>query len=173
MGTLTDFGGLLHAVQSPLTTANLAEMLLVLVTSYLALCLYLTIYRLFFSPLAIFPGPTLAAISDWYDIYYDIFANGGQGGQSARHIEALHRQYGPIVRITPHELHVNDPEFFSELYGPSTRSKPIDKSVKFKYRFGIPNAAFSTTAAEQHQEPRAALNPFFFKQRILKLQCPR
>lgn len=90
--------------------AKLDEMLiLVLITSYLALCLYLTIYRLCFSPLARFPRPTLAAISDWYEIYYDIFAHGGQGGQFARHIEALHHQHGPIVRITPHELHVNDP----------------------------------------------------------------
>ena len=125
----------------------------------------LVIYRLFLSPLAKFPGPKLAAITGWYEGYYDMFSE-GEGGKFARQIEKLHQQYGPIVRVTPHELHVNDPTFFSELYGPSTRSKPMDKSEKFRYRFGIPNATFSTSLAEQHQERRAALNPFFSKQRI-------
>ncbi|KAI7969373.1 hypothetical protein EIK77_005003 [Talaromyces pinophilus] len=122
--------------------------------------------KLYFSPLAKFPGPKVAAITDWYEVYYDIFANGGECGQFARHVEKLRQKYGPIVHFTPHELHISDPEFFSEIYCSSTRSKPIDKSDKFRYRFGIPHATFSTPAAEQHQERRAALNPFFSKQRI-------
>ncbi|KAF2188496.1 cytochrome P450 [Zopfia rhizophila CBS 207.26] len=134
--------------------------------TYAFYCLAIVVYRLFFSPLAKFPGPKLAAITGWYEGYYDIFARGGEGGQFARQIEKLHQQYGPIVRVTPRELHINDPTFFSDPYGPSTRSKPMDKSDKFRYRFGIPNATFSTPAAEQHQERRAALNPFFSKQRI-------
>lgn len=137
--------------------------------SYVFYCLVVVVYRLFFSPLAKFPGPKLAAITGWYEGYYDIFAGGGEGGRFARQVEKLHQQYGPIVRITPHELHINEPTFFSELYVPSTRSRPMDKSEKFRYRFGIPNATFSTPKAEQHQERRAALNPFFSKQRIRSL----
>ncbi|KAF5844026.1 hypothetical protein GGP41_009352 [Bipolaris sorokiniana] len=134
-------------------------------------CLAIAIYRLFFSPLAKFPGPKLAGVTGWYEGYYDIFINGGEGGQFARHIEKLHQQYGPIVRITPSELHINDPTFLSNVYGPSTRSKPLDKSEKYRHRFGIPDAVFSTPLAEQHQQRRAALNPFFSKQRIRGLHA--
>ncbi|KAM3420754.1 hypothetical protein BST61_g4002 [Cercospora zeina] len=129
----------------------------------------IVLYRLFLSPLAKFPGPKLAAASDWYEVYYDLFANGGEGGAFTRHIKSLHEKYGPVVRITPTELHLDDPEFYGEVYCASTPSKPMDKSLKFKYRFGIPDATFSTTYAEQHRERRAALNPFFSKQRIRSL----
>lgn len=139
------------------------------ITCYTIYCLALVIYRFFLSPLAKFPGPKLAAASDWYEVYYDLFANGGEGGAFTRHIKSLHEKYGPVVRITPTELHLDDPEFYSEVYCASTLSRPMDKSLKFKYRFGIPDATFSTTYAEQHRERRAALNPFFSKQRIRSL----
>jgi hypothetical protein len=148
---------------------SIPALLFTVIVTYAIYCFSLVIYRFYLSPLAKFPGPILAALTDWYEVYYDIFINGGEGGQFARHIAALHEKYGPIVRITPHELHINDPDFFTEIYGSSTRSKPIDKSNKFQFRFGIPDAAFSTPAAEQHQKRRAALNPFFSKQRIISL----
>lgn len=137
---------------------------------YLVYFLANIVYRLTVHPLASFRGPRLAAATFLYEIYYDLFAPPSQGGQFARHIAHLHTLYGPIVRITPSELHVSDPEFFSTLYGASTRSKPIDKSEKFRYRFGIPNAAFSTPLSEQHAERRAALNPFFSKTPIRSLE---
>ena len=150
---------------------NIPLFLVTLAITSICYCLAVAVYRLFFSPLAKFPGPKLAAVTGWYEGYYDIFVNGGEGGQFARQIERLHQQYGPIVRITPSELHINDPTFLSEIYGHSTRSKPLDKSEKYRYRFGIPDAVFSTPLAEQHQQRRAALNPFFSKQRIRSLHA--
>ncbi|KAF2231043.1 putative cytochrome P450 [Viridothelium virens] len=149
---------------------NLSFILLIIVALiYLLYCTGLVIYRLFLSPLSRFPGPKLAAVTDWYEVYFDLFANGGEGGQFTWHIKRLHEQYGPIVRITPQELHIDDPNYYNEVYCASTPSRPMDKSLKFKYRFGIPDATFSTTYAEQHRERRAALNPFFSKQRIRSL----
>ena len=50
----------------------------------------LYLYRLLFHPLAKFPGPKLAAISNWYEFYWDVL----QHGKFTEHIQDLHKQYG-------------------------------------------------------------------------------
>lgn len=50
----------------------------------------LVFYRLFLHPLARFPGPRLAAVSRWYEAYYDLI----RGGQYTPKIAELHKQYG-------------------------------------------------------------------------------
>ncbi|ROV92588.1 hypothetical protein VMCG_08927 [Cytospora schulzeri] len=123
---------------------------------------------LYLSPLAKFPGPKLAASTHWYEAYFDLFHN-GRGGQMTFEIKRMHDRYGPIVRINPDELHIDDPDFYSEIYCNSSPTRPIDKSDKFKYRFNIPNATFSTSTAEHHRVRRAAIAPFFSKARVRNL----
>lgn len=48
------------------------------------------VYRLFFHPLAKFPGPKLAALTRWYEAYYDIILE----GQYEFRIQRMHEQYG-------------------------------------------------------------------------------
>lgn len=81
----------------------------------------LVVQRLWLSPLAHVPGPKLAALTQLYEFYYDIVL----GGQYTFKINDMHEQYGPIVRINPWEVHVGDPDVFSELYTGSAR--PRDK----------------------------------------------
>jgi hypothetical protein len=50
----------------------------------------LAVYRLYFSPIARFPGPKLAALSRWYEFYYDCVLP----GQFTFHIQELHKKYG-------------------------------------------------------------------------------
>ncbi|KAK1473175.1 hypothetical protein CCUS01_17239 [Colletotrichum cuscutae] len=92
-----------------LTPTRLAALLSLL---WLLYALQLGVRRLYFSPVSHVPGPRLAALTQLYEFYYDIVL----GGQYTFKIIELHRRYGPVVRISPWEVHVGDPEFFSELY---------------------------------------------------------
>ena len=56
--------------------------------------LQLAIYRLYFSPLAQFPGPKLPGLTGWYETYYQLVKGGG--GQYFKKIAEWHRQYGRI-----------------------------------------------------------------------------
>lgn len=75
------------------------------------------LYNIFFHPLARFPGPKLAAATRGYEWYYAFFYNGG--GRYADCLKELHRQYGPVVRINPFEVHILDDsggEMYDELF---------------------------------------------------------
>ncbi|KAK3984634.1 cytochrome P450 [Cladorrhinum sp. PSN332] len=127
--------------------------------------LCLSIYRLYFHPLAGIPGPKFAAITGWYETYFELFHK-GLGGQYTFHIRELHAKYGPIIRISPQEVHVDDPDFYSTIY---TNKQGLDKPDYLKWRFGAPSALFSTPEHHLHRMRRAAQEPFFAKQRIVDL----
>lgn len=55
--------------------------------------LSLAVYRLFFHPLAKFPGPRLAAATYWYEYYYDVT----KLGVYLWKIKELHDIYGEII----------------------------------------------------------------------------
>jgi len=74
---------------------------------------------------------------------------------------------GPIVRITPTELHVNDPEFFDILYA---RDGQRHKYAYFSGRFGYASDTFSTWQHELHHQRRKALSPFFSAKSIREFQ---
>lgn len=73
---------------------------------------------------------------------------------------------GPIVRITPHELHVADSKFWNTLYGPGR----TDKYDVFKQRQNIPGSIFATPESDLHRLRKAPLLPLFSKQRIYNFQ---
>ena len=60
---------------------------------------YVTIYRLYLHPLSKFPGPKLAALTYWYDFYYDVL-KGSYAGQRIFEIEELHARYGKQILLT-------------------------------------------------------------------------
>ncbi|KAK3374604.1 cytochrome P450 [Podospora didyma] len=133
---------------------------LVVVTLYF---IALIINRLILSPLAKFPGPRLAALSNWYEFYYDVI----QQGKFTAHIRDLHKRYGPIIRITPTELHIDDPEYFDTLYARSGRR---DKYSYFAGRFGGASDSFSTVHHDLHRTRRKAISPFFSAAKITEFQ---
>ncbi|KAF2113271.1 cytochrome P450 [Lophiotrema nucula] len=135
-------------------------------------CLYFilgAIYRLYLCPVAHVPGPRLAALSFWYELYYDVVRKGRYGFR----IQELHKQYGPVIRINPYEIHCIDPEFYDEVYvgnlvaGERRRTEKWEWSARM---FGTTMAAVGTTSHELHRLRRAGLNPFFSKRSIAELE---
>ncbi|OTB04507.1 hypothetical protein M426DRAFT_320624 [Hypoxylon sp. CI-4A] len=143
---------------------HIGNVLALLTFCYMLHRLRVIVYRLYFSPIAKFPGPKLAASTHWYEAYYDFVSHGG--GQFAFQIQRLHAKYGPVVRISPEELHVDDPEFYDVVFCNSQPSRPIDKMERFRYRLNHPDSTLSTTRAEDHKLRRAALAPFFSRSRV-------
>ncbi|KAL3427154.1 cytochrome p450 [Phlyctema vagabunda] len=123
----------------------------------------LVFYRLYLSPLSKFPGPKLAAATLWYEFYYDVILQ----GQYTFKIKEYHEKYGPIIRISPYELHVNDPEYYDVLY---SRTSPRDKYEFYTCQFGIPDSGFGTVSHQLHRARRQAINPFFSKASISRLE---
>ena len=115
--------------------------------------------RLVFSSLASIPGPWLAAATGWYETYYDVI----RGGQFMYEIQRLHRLYGPVVRISPREVHVNAAEFYDILYAGPTRRRHKDPWFLSSV---APGTSFAANNSDHHRMRRSGLNPFFSKQAI-------
>ncbi|KAK3688289.1 cytochrome P450 [Podospora appendiculata] len=135
-----------------------AAILLAIYTAYLA------IYRLFLSPLAKIPGPRWAALTYWYECYYDLFLP----AQYVFKIKQLHDQYGPIVRITPDEVSIADPDFFDTIYAPGPGHKR-DKDPEKSKALGFSTSIGATVGHDLHRKRREPLNPFFSHRSIARL----
>ncbi|RDW94968.1 trichodiene oxygenase [Coleophoma crateriformis] len=134
------------------------------IITLVAYTLSLTIYRLYFSPLAKFPGPKLAAATWWYEFYYDVVLR----GQYIFHIKELHERYGPIIRISPYEIHIYTPSFYDEVYAVSNRKR--DRWAWSTRPGGFGLSIGGTNAHDLHRMRRGALAPYFSKANIRRLQ---
>lgn len=124
---------------------------------------FLSIYRLYFSPLATIPGPKLAALTYWYEFYFD----GWLGGKYIFKIKEFHEKYGPIVRINPHHVHINDIEFYDTIYAPGGTKHPRNK---IRWMAMDLDNMFDTFDAALHRKRRAAVASPFSKQSIRALE---
>ncbi|KAL4938414.1 hypothetical protein BDV06DRAFT_225996, partial [Aspergillus oleicola] len=119
------------------------------------------IRRLYFHPLAHIPGPRLAALTWWYEFYFDAI----QPGQYVFKIQELHKQYGPIIRVTPDEIHINDVGFLDTVYAPSMAGK--DKYAYQLRSLRVPGGVGTTADHNLHKVRRESLTHFFSKKNIL------
>ena len=124
------------------------------------------IYRLYLSPISSFPGPKLAALTLWYEFYYDVILD----GQYIFHLGDLHALYGPIIRINPYELHIADSEFYEKLYASGASGEKRNKWDWFTKQLDTPGSMLSTDDHGHHKIRRAALNRFFSSASVKKLQ---
>ncbi len=66
-----------------MSTGNLVNLALGV---YVVYSVVVSIYRLYLSPISHIPGPKLAALTQWYETYYELVAGGGETspGRSVR-----------------------------------------------------------------------------------------
>jgi cytochrome P450 len=125
---------------------------------------YLIVYRLFLSPLAKIPGPKLAGLTSWYEIYYDMI----KPAQYIWKIKEMHEKYGPIVRVAPNEIHVSDPDYLDEIYAGASKNREL---YDFQLRvLPVPLSMGAAKTHELHRKRREALNPFFSKRSVGELE---
>ena len=78
--------------------------------------------------------------------------------------QATDEKSGPIVRITPREIHINDPHYYDEIYASSTHRR--NKDAGFVSFSGMVNSTLSTTDHDLHRYRRGLVNNFFSKKSI-------
>ncbi|BDD61576.1 hypothetical protein MPDQ_004599 [Monascus purpureus] len=93
---------------------------------------YITHNR-FFHPLRRIPGPFLAGITPWVQLYHGI--------KGDRHLwlHGLHKQYGSHVRVAPNFVSVNTERGLHDIYGHGKRIKKADFYNAFPAIKGVYN----------------------------------
>jgi hypothetical protein len=160
------------------STTSLAVLLTL---CYIAVTIF---YRLLLHPLRSVPGPKLAAITRGYEMYFDLI----QPARFPWQLRKLHEEYGtvaiyqlvtmvefsnkyagPIVRIAPNEVHINDVKY-TETHLSSSSAIKMNKYVPHQQQFGMPDSTFNTIDAAHHKLRRGVLNPFFSRRSINTLE---
>ncbi|KAJ7230980.1 cytochrome P450 [Mycena haematopus] len=114
-------------------------------------------------PLREIPGPWLAARTRWYKAYFDLIRDGG----FLKHLEWLHKRYGPAVRVGPHEVHFSDPSAFDAIYGP--RSTFVKDPIVYG-AFKQDLSSFGFRDPHEARKRREMLSPLFSRRATLKLE---
>lgn len=74
---------------------------------------------------------------------------------------------GPVVRITPDEVHLSDPDNYEKIYYVGSKYAKV-KSYYESMSCGA--SGFTTISNEEHRLKRNRLNPFFSKRKVLELE---
>ncbi|KAL0564526.1 hypothetical protein V5O48_017520, partial [Marasmius crinis-equi] len=121
----------------------------------------LVIYRLVLHPLSRYPGPRFAALTYYYRAYYDVVRGGGWLDQ----LKVLHAEYGPVVRVSPNELHFSSPEAYSEI-----ARFPRDGRWYSEVLSPSPDALITVSDPQEASKRRARFGPYFSRKAVLELE---
>jgi cytochrome P450 len=75
---------------------------------------------------------------------------------------------GPIVRINPRQVHINDPDFYEEIYAGSKTRR--DKDTSYPPRLSASLSVISTIGHDHHRLRRSVINQFFSKKSVVDLE---
>ncbi|KAF2969443.1 hypothetical protein GQX73_g4102 [Xylaria multiplex] len=125
----------------------------------------LVIYRLFLSPLASFPGPVLAKITHWYEFYYNVL----HVGKYYEKVRELHDKYGPVVRITPEEIHIMELSAYNEIFVFGAVRK-TDSYLRSSHGTGFEDMASISASHDAHRRLRVPLDKLFARSSILRIE---
>ncbi|KAI0973641.1 benzoate 4-monooxygenase cytochrome P450 [Xylaria arbuscula] len=115
-------------------------------------------WNLLYHPLARFPGPKLAAISNIPFSYWFL------GGRQPQKMLELHLKYGSIVRTAPNELSFNSASSWKDIYGPRAGHQTFIKN-NFYDGGSFANRGVRSIISERepklHADMRRYLSPAF------------
>lgn len=74
---------------------------------------------------------------------------------------------GPVIRITPDEIHLSDAENYETVYSVVSRYR---KSPRFYDAFGLAYSSFTTSSNEVHRLRRGAIQHMFSRKMVLELE---
>jgi hypothetical protein len=140
---------------------------LVVASTTVALISYIVVYRLFFHPLSSIPGPRLARTTRLWLVWHT------RKGKNHILMPALHKRYGPIVRIAPDQVLVCSEDAVRLAYSAGTKftkgswyqvcaapgnlnGKGLDLLVernveKYKVQRRVIGPAYSVGSMEKHE----------------------
>jgi hypothetical protein len=81
------------------------------------------IKRRYLSPLRRFPGPFWASVTRWW-LVHQIFR-----GDHEKTMLRLHAKYGPIIRISPFEVAISDPDAIKTIYGHTSQFTKVNSTI--------------------------------------------
>ncbi|KAL6852994.1 hypothetical protein ACO1O0_007543 [Amphichorda felina] len=112
----------------------------------------LAVYRIFFHPLARYPGPLIAKLTNAHQLYH--------AWRGDRHLEfwRMHQRYGPVVRFGPNCLSFNSAAALKDVYG----FKSNVRKAEFYDAFAHPVAnTHNTRDKAVHARKRRVLSQAF------------
>ncbi|GKU08041.1 unnamed protein product [Fusarium langsethiae] len=121
----------------------------------------LAFYRLFFHPLAKYPGPKLAA---WSQLW---FINAWTSGTYPLEMQKLHNKYGDVVRVAPNELSFRTPTAHKTIYDRAVRNKPqfLKSDIFYNTRPSTtpPNIVFTRDPDDHRRQKKEIYHAFSSK----------
>ncbi|KUI53669.1 Trichodiene oxygenase [Cytospora mali] len=117
-------------------------------------------------PLSRFPGPKLAAMTIAYEGYFDLI----KVGRYSWEIKRMHEKYGPVVRVSPSELHFNDPSFIDEIYAAGGRKRNKTPHTLRSMTWPLSISGFGTEEHDLHRIRRAPMGRHFSRQQMIRLE---
>ncbi|KAF3921535.1 hypothetical protein AA313_de0201857 [Arthrobotrys entomopaga] len=124
------------------------------------------IYRLYFDPLSNIPGPKLPLISDFATQLFTLIT--GQQETFVYQVREWHERYGPIIRVSSTEVHINDIDSFNTIFKVGTK---FGKSQRY-YDSPTSTGQSLIDLRDFHAVHlrRSALQPYFSKNTVRKLE---
>ncbi|KAJ5797590.1 benzoate 4-monooxygenase cytochrome P450 [Penicillium pulvis] len=136
-----------NAVQAVLSLTSfwglVLNLICVVTTSYV-------IYQAWFHPLAAYPGPFFAKLTDLYSVVHAL------RGDRHEDLYQLHQRYGRIVRIGPNRVTILDAEALEPIYGHQANVK---KSQWYHSFYSV--SIFNAIDRDEHARKRRVMSQAF------------
>ncbi|EME40285.1 hypothetical protein DOTSEDRAFT_74927 [Dothistroma septosporum NZE10] len=155
-----------HTIPLPSTlwaSTSPSTIFLTLTTALICWIVSITIYRLYFHPLAKYPGPFLNKISS-IPAAYQVYA-----GTQPRVFQSLHNKYGHVFRSGPNELSFCGADAWEDIYGVQKVGLNFQKDPSWLAVVSPKDGATGVSMAppEHHTRQRNALGATFQNESLL------